>query len=124
MEDFTEYDIKPRGFVNYLRYNGHHLNKQLCDYLCRQLFEVQYVKDDYINFCNNNNAVCEEKNIYDKVYLYNYYRNMLYGNGIDDEQHLIHIISTTLEKESDLIFNRVLADAAKLGISIEWEDFI
>ena len=28
------------------------------------------------------------------------------------------------EKEKDLIFNRILADYAKLGISIEWEDFI
>ena len=29
-----------------------------------------------MNFCTNNNAICEEKNIYDKVYLYNYYRHL------------------------------------------------
>ena len=26
-EDFTEYDVKPEGFLNYLRYYGEHCNK-------------------------------------------------------------------------------------------------
>ena len=30
------------------------------------------------------------------------------------------VISTVCEKEKGLIFNRILADSAKLGISIEW----
>ena len=124
MDDFTEYDIKPRGFNNYMRYYGQHLNKALCEYMCRQQFDTQYTKDDLINICSNNGYTCDEKNIYDKVYLYNYYRNLLLGNGIDDEQHLMKVISTVCEKEKGLIFNRILADSAKLGISIEWEDFI
>ena len=119
MEDFTEYDIKPSGFLNYLRYYGNHLNKQLCEYICRQQFDNQYSKEDYINFCTNNNAVCEEKNIYDKTYLYNYYRYL----NLDDN-NILQIICAILEKEPNMIFNRVLADSAKLGISIDWEDFI
>lgn len=72
-----------------------------------------------MNFCANNNAECDEKNIYDRVYLYNYYKYL----NIDD-QIILQIICAILEKERDLIFNRVLADSAKLGISIDWEDFI
>lgn len=33
-EDFTKYDIKPEGFLNYLRYYGPHFNKKLCDFAC------------------------------------------------------------------------------------------
>jgi len=30
--DLTQYDIKPEAMVNYLRYNGPHINKKLCDF--------------------------------------------------------------------------------------------
>jgi len=30
--DLTQYDIKPDGMINYLRYNGPHFNKKLCEF--------------------------------------------------------------------------------------------
>jgi hypothetical protein len=35
MDDFTKYDIKPEGFINYLRYYGEHFNKKLCEFACK-----------------------------------------------------------------------------------------
>lgn len=61
MDDFAEYDIKPMGFNNYMRYYGQHLNKALCEYICRQQFDTQYTKDDLINICSNNGYTYSEK---------------------------------------------------------------
>ena len=44
-EDFTDYDIKPEGFLNYLRYYGPHFNKKLCDFACEQLTKKDYTKE-------------------------------------------------------------------------------
>lgn len=30
--DLTQYDVKPEGMINYLRYNGPHSNKKLCEF--------------------------------------------------------------------------------------------
>ena len=43
-EDFTEYDIKPRGFLNYLRYYGPHFNTKLCKFACSNLEKADYTK--------------------------------------------------------------------------------
>jgi hypothetical protein len=32
--DFTNYDIRPKAFENYLRYYGSHFNKKLCEFAC------------------------------------------------------------------------------------------
>ena len=44
-EDFTEYDIKPKGFLNYLRYYGPHFNKKLCEFACANLDKRDYTKE-------------------------------------------------------------------------------
>ena len=30
--NFTDYDIKPEGMVNYIRYYGPHFNRKLCEF--------------------------------------------------------------------------------------------
>ena len=44
-EDFTEYDIKPKGFLNYLRSYGPHFNKKLCEFACANLDKRDYTKE-------------------------------------------------------------------------------
>ena len=44
-EDFTQYDVKPEGFVNYLRYYGPHFNRKLCQFACDQMPRIEYSKD-------------------------------------------------------------------------------
>ena len=108
-EDFTEYDIKPEGFLNYLRYYGQHFNKKLCEFACSALPKQEYTKD---------------LKLYDYVYVANWARSMFYGTSIIDEKRLAMFIKDVLEKEGDLVFNRWYADTAKKGIPIEWEDMI
>lgn len=120
-EDFTEYDVKPRGFINYLRYNGHHFNKKLCEFACSKL---QYTRDKLDVLLQSNNIEIDGNKLYDAVYVANWCYNTLFGSSITDEKHLALFVKDVFEKESDLIFNRWYADMAKSGVIIEWEDMI
>lgn len=123
-EDLTEYDIKPKAFVNYLRYYGPHFNKKLCDFACEQLGKSDYTKDKLDLLLHAHNVELKGIKLYDAVYVANWAKSMFYGSGISDEKHLVLFIKDIFEKEGDLIFNRWYADMAKLGIPVEWEEMV
>lgn len=123
-EDFTEYDIKPEGFVNYLRYYGPHFNKKLCEFACSNLPKKEYNREKLDNLLQTNNIEIKNNKLYDYVYIANWCKSIFYGSSISDEKHLALFIKDVFEKEGDLIFNRWYADMAKQGIPIEWEDMI
>ena len=123
-EDFTEYDIKPKAFINYLRYYGPHFNKKLCDFACEQFEKVDYNKEKLDALLQSHKIELKGAKLYDAVYIANWAKYMFYGSGIADEKHLVLFIKDIFEKERNLIFNRWYADMAKLGIPIEWEDMI
>ena len=123
-EDFTEYDIKPKEFINYLRYYGQHFNKKLCEFACKQLSKAEYTKEKLDILLQAHKIDLDNTKLYDAVYVINWAKSTFYGSGISDEKHLVLFLKDIFEKESDLIFNRWYADTAKLGIPIEWEDMI
>lgn len=123
-EDFTEYDIKPEGFINYLRYYGPHFNKKLCDFACEQLNKADYSKDKLDILLQANKIELKDVKLHDAVYVANWAKSTFFGSGIADEKHLVLFIKDLFEKEGDLIFNRWYADMAKRGIPVEWEDMI
>jgi len=64
--DLTQYDIKPEGMINYLRYNGPHFNKKLLDFACskmkkesgsRSIAIVPYTKEQVDRMLQTNNIV-------------------------------------------------------------------
>lgn len=123
-EDFTEYDIKPKAFVNYLKYYGPHFNKKLCEFACQQLSKVEYTKEKLDVLLKAYNIELKNAKLHDAVYVVNWAKNILYGSSISDEKHLALFLKDIFTKESDLIFNRWYADIAKLGIPIEWDEMI
>ena len=123
-EDFTNYDIRPEGFINYLRYYGQHFNKKLCDFACKQMNKKEYSKDKLDTLLQSYNIELPNAKLHDAVYIANWCVNTLYGSSIADEKHLILFIKDIFNKESSLIFNRWYADMSKQGIPIEWEDMI
>lgn len=123
-EDFTQYDIKPEGFINYLRYYGQHFNRKLCEFACNQLNNKEYSKDKLEELLQSHNIELNNSKLYDFVYIANWCKNILYGSSIEDEKHFVLFIKDIFDKESDLIFNRWYADMAKQGIPIEWDDMI
>ena len=123
-EDLTEYDIKPKAFINYLRYYGPHFNKKLCDFACKQLSKTVYSKEALDALLQTNKIELKDVKLHDAVYVINWARNLCYGSAISDEKHLILFVKDLFDKEGDLIFNRWYADMAKRGIPIEWEDML
>ena len=123
-EDFTEYDIKPKEFINYLRYYGEHFNKKLCDFACSNLGKKDYNKEKLDVLLQTNKIQIPNAKLHDAVYIANWCKCNLYGSSISDEKHLILFIKDMFEKEGDLIFNRWYADMAKRGIPIDWEEMI
>lgn len=123
-EDFTEYDIKPKEFINYLRYYGPHFNKKLCDFACKQLDKKEYTKEKLDILLKANKIELKNAKLHDSVYIANWAKSLFYGSGIADEKHLVLFVKDLFEKEGDLIFNRWYSDMAKLGIPIDWEEMI
>ena len=123
-EDFTEYDIKPEGFINYLRYYGPHFNKKLCEFACKQMQKMEYSNEKLDVLLLSHNIEIKKAKLHDAVYVANWCRNVFYGSSIADEKHFVLFIKDIFDKEPDFIFNRWYADMAKQGIPIEWEDMI
>lgn len=123
-EDFTEYDIKPKEFVNYLRYYGPHFNKSLCEFACKQFGKMEYNKEKLDMLLQANKIELKSAKLHDAVYIANWAKSNFYGSGIPDEKHLVLFIKDIFEKEGDLIFNRWYADMAKKGIPVEWDEMI
>lgn len=123
-EDFTNYDIKPEGFLNYLRYYGSHFNRKLCEFACKQLVSQDYTKERIDSLLQQHNVQLKNSKLYDCVYVANWCKSIFYGSSISDEKHLALFLKDIFEKEGELIFNRWYADMAKQGVPIEWENMI
>lgn len=123
-EDFTEYDIKPEAFVNYLRYYGPHFNKKLCAFACEKFEKADYNKEKLDILLQTYKVELKNVQLYDAVYVANWAKNTFFGSGIADEKRLVLFVKDVFDKESNLIFNRWYADMAKLGIAVEWEDML
>lgn len=123
-EDFTEYDIKPAGFLNYLRYYGPHFNKKLCDFACSNLQKKDYTKEKLDQLLQQNNISIKNSKLYDCVYIANWCKSTFYGSSIPDEKRLALFVRDIFDNDGELIFNRWYADMAKQGIAIEWEEMI
>ena len=123
-EDLTTYDIKPEGFVNYLRYYGSHFNKKLCDFACKHLDKSDYTKEKLDSLLQTSKVELKNVKLYDAVYVINWLKSIFFGSGIADEKRLVLALKDIFEKESELIFNRWYADMAKQGIPVEWEEMI
>lgn len=124
MEDFTNYDIKPDGFLNYLRYYGEHFNKKLCKFACEQLQSSDYTKEKIDNLIKTFQIEMPNTKLYDIVYIANWCKSIFYKSSITDEQHLVLFIKDLISKEGNLVFNRWYADMAKQGIPIDWKEMI
>ena len=123
-ENFTEYDIRPAEFNNYLRYYGPHFNKKLCEFACEHLHSSEYNKEKIEQLLKTHGVELKGAKLHDAVYVANWCKSTFYGSSIPDEKHLVLFLKDIFEKEGQLVFNRWYADTFRLGIPVEWEDMI
>lgn len=134
--DLTQYDIKPEGMINYLRYNGPHFNKKLLDFAVSKMYKrsgnIQvrispYEKDYVDTLLKNNNITLKNNQLYDHVYVACMCKADFLGSSITDELHLAKYVKDVIDDDDaydGMVFNRWYADMCRMGIVIDWDEMI
>lgn len=134
--DLTQYDIKPESMINYLRYNGPHFNKKLCDFAVSKMYKkvgavltpiTPMSKDEVDRILKDNGVTIKGGQLYDYVFVANMCKADFYGSSIVDNMHMAKYIKDVLDDDDaydGIVFNRWYADMCRKGIVIDWEEMI
>ena len=129
------YDEIPEGMDRYLNMYGSHFNKKLCEEATSRMYtkvgaKIEYItpytKEEVDSMLEAYGIKLKRKKLYDHVYVANMVKADFLGKSIPDEQHLIQYIKDVIDDEDGydgLVFNRWLADMARKGEPIDWDDF-
>lgn len=137
MEDLTQYDYKPAAMVNYLRYNGAHFNKKLCEFAVGKMKKkdasgkktriTPYEKEDVEELLKAQGVELENAQLHDAVFVANMAKADYLGSSIADAAHLALFIKDYIDDPDGyegLPFNRWYADMCRKGIAIPWEEVV
>lgn len=128
-ESLDIYDELPEDMINYLRYNGRHFNRKLCDYAVNLMTDKNnnhisaLAKDDVDKKLHLYGVTLENNVLYDYVYLANQCKADFLGSSIPDDAHLCYYIRDVLDDADGydgLPFNRWYADMCRKGEPIDW----
>ena len=134
--DLSQYDIKPKYMINYIRYYGEHFNKALCEFACKKMYRIEnrarvkvkpYTKEEVDSLLNRHNIVLENSKGYDYVFVANMCKADFFNSSVPTEAHLAKYIKDVIDDPDGyegIVFYRWYADACKKGIIINWEDMI
>lgn len=134
--DLTQYDIKPEGLINYLRYNGPHFSKKLLEFAVSKMTVRRagaesplqpYTKEQVDNIVRVNNIKLDNNQLYDYVYVANMCKADFLGSSITNESQLAKYIKDVIDDidgYDGIVFNRWYADMSRKGIVIDWEEMI
>lgn len=131
--DFTEYDIKPIEFTNYLKYHGPHFSKRLCKFAVSLMTKEKeehidpYSKNEVEELLEKHNVKISYLPAYDHVFVANMCKADFLNDSVPDEKHLARFVKNYLDDPDGydgMPFNRWLSDMAKQGIHINWEDMV
>ena len=97
------YDLKPEAMVAYLRYNGYHFSKKMCEWAVKQMYKYDpsTKRDVGISFWDKEKVDAlllgqgiEVKNKigYDHVYVANRARADFYKSSLTDDEELAQFI--------------------------------
>lgn len=133
-ESLDLYDRLPEGMMNYLRYNGRHFNRKLCDFAVNKMTKVINGKEQKISIItkgyldqllDKHKIKLEQDVLYDAVYVANMCKADFLGSSVIDEEHLALYVKDVIDDVDGyegLVFNRWYADTVRKGIPIDWEE--
>lgn len=134
--DLSQYDIKPKYMLNYIRYHGYHFNKQLCEFACSNMYKWEltrkvkvqpYTKEEVDTILERYNVKLNNKKGYDHVFVANMCKADFLGDSVPNEQHLAKYVKNVIDDVDGyegIVFYRWYADCCKKGIIIDWEEMI
>lgn len=135
--DLTQYDIKPEGMINYLRYNGPHFNSKLLEFAVSKMSKkdvrgvetkiTPYTKEQVDQILRRYNITLKNDQLYDSVYVAAMCKADFLGSSVPDEHHLALYIKDVIDDVDGydgIVFNRWYADMCRKGMAVNWEDMI
>ena len=117
----------------YLGTYGEHFSKELCEDAVKMMRDRQgnpvqmASKEDIKTMLENNGVTLGRNTLYDAVYVHAMARADCWGSSIDDELHLARAIKDYLDDPDGYegkAFNRWYADMCKMGVVLDWEDYL
>ena len=133
----TDFDSEyPREMFIYMRHNGPHFNRRLCDFATSLMTKEVNGKEIHINpltkeevddIINKHNIKIQNNQLYDYVYVANMCAADFLGSSITDEYHLalyIKDVIDDIDAQDGFVFNRWYADMCYSGIAIDWENVL
>lgn len=132
------YDMRPSGMVAYLRYNGWHFNKKLCEWAVGNMEKMNpstgkmekaepISKETTDELLKVNEIEIENNTGYDYVYVANMASADFYKSSIKEEASLARFIKDYIDdpdQADGFVLNRFYADCNHNGIGIPWDDVL
>ncbi|MGN1299844.1 MAG: hypothetical protein ACI4VC_00645, partial [Clostridia bacterium] len=102
------YDELPEGMKEYLRYNGRHFSRKLCDFAISKMTVrslstgnvinlVKLNKEDVDALLKTYKIELKENQLYDYVFVANMCKADFLGSSVPDEQHLCKYIKDVID---------------------------
>lgn len=137
-ESLDIYDVLPEDMINYLRHNGRHFNKKLCDFAVSKMKSKHSSKGEVVklvpisketidNLLKTYRIEIENNELYDYVYVANMCKADFLGKSVPDEQHLCKYVKDVIDDVDaydGIVFNRWYADMCRKGVPISWTDML
>lgn len=132
-QNFTDYDEKPEGMVNYIRYYGPHFSKKMCDFAVSMMTKeddkpiTPYTKEQVKSILSDNGVTLKHDQMYDSTYVANMCIADFYGSSIEDERHLALYVKNVIDDPDAVdgqVFNRFYGDCCFRGIAIDWYEML
>lgn len=132
------YDMKPEGMIAYLRYNGWHFNKKMCEWAVGLMKKVNAStgnmesvepidKDTVDELLKAHSVKLEDNAGFDYVYVANMAKADFYKSSIKDEASLAQFVKDMIDdpdQADGFVFNRFYADCNHNGVGIPWDEVL
>lgn len=130
-EPLDLYDTKPHGMSEYLRHNGWHFNRRMCEFAVSLMRKDgkridPWRKEDVDELLKSASEQIDCTD-HDYVYVANMAKADFLGGCLADNSAVAKYVSDVLSDEDQadgFIFNRFYADCARNGVGIPWEDVL
>ena len=124
------YDELPRSMRRYLRYNGWHFNKPLCDYAISLMRKngkpLEAISKENVDKLLEQYKIQLDNNAgYDYVFVANMCKADYYGSSITDDKHVALYIKDTIDDEDaadGTTMRRWYATMIANGVMVNWDD--
>ena len=137
-ESLDLYDDMPEDMKNYIRYNGRHFNKHLCEFAVSkmsvrdsstgELTKLEPIsKETLDSLLKTYKIEINNNQLYDYVYVANMCKADFLGSSVPDNQHLCRYVKDVIDDVDGydgIVFNRWYADMCRKGNPVNWYDVL